>query len=50
MAFAARLRAIETAPDAYYKAQWYKNWWLGDAVADVDAIVDLVGDHLGCVS
>ena len=47
-AFAARLKAIETAPDAYFKAQWYKNWWLGDTVADVPAVVGLVADHLGC--
>lgn len=46
--FAARLKVIETAPDSYYKPEWYKNWWLGDTHADVPAVVELIGQHLGC--
>ena len=47
-AFAARLAKIETAEDAYYKPEWYKNWWLADAAADVAAVVELVAQELGC--
>ncbi|KAH8058622.1 hypothetical protein JL722_5843 [Aureococcus anophagefferens] len=47
-AFALRLSKLETAPDAYFKPEWYKNWWLGDAEADVPAVVALVSEHLGC--
>lgn len=47
-AFAARLAKIETAKDAYYKPEWYKNWWLADAAADVAAVVELVAQELGC--
>ena len=46
--FGKRLAAIQDAPDAYFKAEWYKNWWLGDTRADVPAVLELLGDRVGC--